>query len=355
MIKLPLDPYCHGYLADNLWHLGEREEALQAIIKALELDPNYDWAWRMLDQWAQQLGQDQLPEETVRAMLINRTGDERLWCTLAKFQAETADKLQSLNKAIKLKPRLIAAHEQTIVLLTDQKQFDDAREAVNHPCWQDEIPVSIRGHLPWISRCAGDTNRAIEEMQTLLAQEPDYYDGFRMLADWCDTEQRFDEYYQHSQAMLKLAPNSSHAFSYVGDALQKLDREDEAIPYLEQAAAREPDSTLANFTLFDIYYARKDLPAMQSLMQRMKLHIQDSEYVTAREAALAAMTDNQTLAFACLDQLCLGNNENRWLFDNCINAIKSVGWQEQLLEQLSALISQENCLPRVGAFWGRTG
>ncbi len=352
LTKIPLDPYCRGFLADALWHLGEREQALVEVTRAIEIDPEYDWAWGALERWADFLGKDDLPEQTVQTMLAIKQGDEKLWCILARLQSDPKEKLHSLDKAIKLSPRLIDAHEQKIVLLTRQGEFDDARSAANHPCWDGIPPVRIRGHLPWISREQGDIDRGINEMAKLVEQEPSYYDGLRMLADWCDSENRSEEYYTHSKAMLNLEPNSAHAFSYVGDALHSLGRDDEAIPYLQQASDREPSSTLSNFVLFDIYKERDDISSMQTLMERMRVHIQDNEYVTARDGALAAKIKNKDHAFACLQMLALGESENRWLFDTCLESIKKEGWGAEAAKHLANILGDDKCLPRVGAFWG---
>ena len=352
LTRIPLDPYCRGFLADALWHLGDRDQALIEIARAVELDPDYDWAWSSLNDWASMLDQPDLPEQTARKMITNKPGDPDLWCILARMQSDQAEKLSSLDKAIELNPRLIDAHEQKIVLLTRMEEYDKARAAVDHPSWNGTPPVTIRGHSPWISRQQGDNERSITEMLSLVEQEPTYYDGYRMLADWYDSAGQYDEYLQASQAMLNLDPTNPHAMSYVGDALHDLERDDEAIPYLQQAAERDPGSTLANFILFDILRDRDDIPAMQTLMEKMKLHIQDNEFVTSREGFLAARVMDRERAMECLQELALGDNDNRWLFDTCLGSMKSARWESEIIESLGGLLSDENCLPRVGAFWG---
>ena len=352
LTRIPLDPYCRGFLADALWHLGERDQALIEIARAIELDPEYDWAWSSLDRWADALGQPDLSEQTARKMVMNKPGDADLWCVLARMQDAPEERLSSLEKAIELNPRLVDAHEQRIVILCRMDEYDKARAAVNHPGWNGTPPNSIRGHGPWISRQEGDHDRSVAEMNTLLEHEPNYYDGFRMLADWHDNANSFEEYLAAAQKMLELEPTSPHAMSYVGDALHDLERDDEAIPYLQQAAERDPGSTLANFILFDILKERDDVPEMQALMEKMKLHILDNEFVTAREGALAARTMDKQRAFECLNELVLSDNGNRWLFDTCINSMRSARWESDLIEILGDRIEDENCIPSIGRYWG---
>src|SRR5207302_1181208 len=41
--RTPLDSLNHGCLADVLWHLEEKEAALERVQQALRLDPGYEW------------------------------------------------------------------------------------------------------------------------------------------------------------------------------------------------------------------------------------------------------------------------------------------------------------------------
>jgi len=352
LTRIPLDPYCRGFLADALWHLGEREQALVEIARAVELDPDYDWAWNALDQWADVLGKPELSEQTARKMVMNKPGDADLWCVLARMQDDPEEKLSSLEKAIELNPRLVDAHEQRIVLLTRMEEYDNARAAVNHPCWNGMPPITIRGHGPWISRQEGDHDRSIAEMEALLEQEPTYYDGMRMLADWHDSAGENNQYLVVSKQMLALEPTSPHAMSYVGDALYRLGNVDEAFSYFKQSAERDPSSTLASFGLFDILKERDDVAGMEALMARMKLHILDNDYVTAREGALAARTLDRERAIDCLRRLALGKNDNRWVFDTCLGGIKSARWESDAIECLAEVLDHDECLQRVGMYWG---
>ena len=62
-LKRHLHPDDHGFLADALWKLGEREAAIQRICRAVQLEPGYQWAWDTLRRWSEELERPQLAED----------------------------------------------------------------------------------------------------------------------------------------------------------------------------------------------------------------------------------------------------------------------------------------------------
>ena len=58
-----------------MWHLGEREPALERLLHALRLNPEYDWAWDTLRQWSSELDRPQLPLELARELTEVRGGE----------------------------------------------------------------------------------------------------------------------------------------------------------------------------------------------------------------------------------------------------------------------------------------
>ncbi len=56
----------HGCLADALWHLERKEEALAEIRLAARLESRYDWAWDRLREWSAALEQPRAPVDLAR-------------------------------------------------------------------------------------------------------------------------------------------------------------------------------------------------------------------------------------------------------------------------------------------------
>src|SRR5262249_58484195 len=81
--RAPLDPLNHGYLADALWKLGEKEAAVDRLRHAVLLEPGYDWAWNALCDWAQEMGRPEAAVACARDLSARRPGEARSWLRLA--------------------------------------------------------------------------------------------------------------------------------------------------------------------------------------------------------------------------------------------------------------------------------
>lgn len=53
--QAPLEGTMYGYLADVLWRLGEKDQAITRIKHAVTLYPAYDWGWNCLRAWSKEL------------------------------------------------------------------------------------------------------------------------------------------------------------------------------------------------------------------------------------------------------------------------------------------------------------
>ena len=47
----PFNPFIRKNLAEALYNLGEKQQAIEELLKAVELEPNYVTAYQQLGQW----------------------------------------------------------------------------------------------------------------------------------------------------------------------------------------------------------------------------------------------------------------------------------------------------------------
>lgn len=127
--RLPLDYTLYGYLADALWKTGEKQKAIEAARKAVTIEPEYDWAWRILKYWSEQENQPELAAEMARELTLQKPNDARSWTIYAqlldtgKFPYE---QIEAAEKALKLEPQNDLALSLKANALTDLRRFDDA-------------------------------------------------------------------------------------------------------------------------------------------------------------------------------------------------------------------------------------
>src|SRR5439155_14737234 len=132
--RSPLDPLCHGWLAQMLWRLGEKEAAIAHAERAVELEPGYEWAWNSLRRWTVALeGPDRdRAAAAARRLAERRPGEARSWLVLASTlagDAALAERLAAVDRALELSPRLTDAHELKAELLAGAGRVEAALAA----------------------------------------------------------------------------------------------------------------------------------------------------------------------------------------------------------------------------------
>src|SRR5262249_60600352 len=89
----PLDYLTHGWLAEILWILGEKDAALQRVQQALRLATvPYDWAWTVLSGWSSQLGKPEVAADFARALTRQRGSEAQPWLMLARVLGRPGDR-----------------------------------------------------------------------------------------------------------------------------------------------------------------------------------------------------------------------------------------------------------------------
>src|SRR5262249_42792983 len=135
----PLSAPNHFALADILWKMGRRDEALARMEHSLVLDPLGDRSWDRMCDWARDLRRPQAAIDLARRLAERRPTDARLWAALGRALALDPDRLPdalaALDRALALDPRLIDAHDRKAELLCRARRYDEARAACAPPAW----------------------------------------------------------------------------------------------------------------------------------------------------------------------------------------------------------------------------
>lgn len=209
--RAPLHVSNHGVLADLLARAGRLPEALARAQRALEIDPDYDWAWNALMRWATTHDLKDQALAVANAVVAARPhvacahiGRARV---LGARRGREAEVLAALKQALECEPRLVDAHDQYAVALSEVGRWDDALAACRPGAFGDTPPQSLRGRRAWILAARGDVAQAIEEMEVVVAENPNYLWGFLRLDDWYFGTGDHVQARRVSERALLLAPN----------------------------------------------------------------------------------------------------------------------------------------------------
>jgi tetratricopeptide (TPR) repeat protein len=349
----PLDPVNRGTLAELLWKIGRKPEALRMVQQAACSAPGYDWAWNALRHWARELKQPDLPVEAARQLTATRAGDALSWLRLGEMLAlpETLNECFAvLDKALALNPRCEAAYEQKIFLLTREHRFDEALALCNAPAWNGAPPLMLRGRAAWVEAERGNTVRAIEQMRAVLSENPDFYWGWRELADWHWRAGAMSEALEAAKTLVRLAPLNPVPLGYLAGIKLRMDDRAGAKADFRRAVELDPQYSYAGLSLFDMFMEDGQFSEAGELLEILKLHARD-EWVLAREVQLASAQKDHEKAFAVLEELCGSQQEDAWPLSAALQAASSGGWPKAVRKLLKENFPRRGSNPNLAAFW----
>lgn len=352
--RAPLDHLNHGWLAEYLWLLGEKEAALERVQQALRLAAvPYDWAWSALSSWSQQLGKPQVAADFARELTRKRGSEARSWLMLARvlFRPEDLDeRLAALDRALALNPYLVEAYDLRAESLAVARRFDEAASACHAAVWQGQPPLMLRGRAAWIEAWRGNVTGAIERMRALVSEDPAYWWGWNQLGEWYRQQGTPAQYQEAADAMVRLAPYDAVSLGFQGDARLRSGDRVGAKAALRQAITYAPDYAFGGFTLFDAQLADRELEEAARTLEHLQKHT-GGDFVTARAVQLAVARHDAPQAEGLLAQLCLSVGAAGWPLDTAVNAFVQAGWSGATEDIIDKALGAPNVAPYVGTLW----
>lgn len=271
----PADPINHGYVADALWKLGEKEAAIERLERAILLDPDHEWAWGRLQEWAEEAGRPDLPETMARHLTERRSGDATAWTVLATMLAgdKPAEALEALDRALLLDPRSFPAHDLRVEILSGLGRYEEALDACRPAVWGDRPPVPLQGRRAWVEAARGRIDKAIGLMEEILKFDESYVWGWSTLAEWYDARGDVDGLFRCAEQMVKLQPNSVTALALLGHALDGKKDHKGARAALTRAVLLAPDYPYGVYHLLQLLFSEGDLIEVERVLNRSMPHM----------------------------------------------------------------------------------
>ncbi len=351
--RAPLDAVNHGGLAELLWHLGEREAALERVQHALRLNPGYEWAWNVLRDWAHQLNKPEAAEAVARDLAKRRPGEARSWLMLARTlqkPEELDERLAALDRVLALNPRLADAHDLRAELLALAGRLDEARAACNDPVWQGQPPLTLRGRAAWVEARAGRIAEAAERMRALLETAPDYWWGWEQLAIWSRDRGDNADYLRAAEALVRLAPQDVIGFGYLGEARLRSGDRAGAYEAYRRAVQLAPGYLFGAMSLFDMQLQDGDHEGAAATLAGLRPHA-DNEGTRLAAVRLAIKRNDREAARQALKELFTLPGVPAWTVDAALRALAEAGWHGLADEALAQAVDAPDLTPAVADAW----
>lgn len=347
----PLDPAHHGHLAEVLWELGGKREALAHVERALALDPGYEWAWHALLTWGSDAGEPRRATETARSLVQRRPGDARAWLALARCledDKDVAERHAALERCLKLEPRNQNAHDLKACVHAGMQQWDAALAACQPPVYGITPPLELRARAAWVRQARGELAEALAGMREVLREAPRYQWGQLQLVKWLHQGDDHAAFLQAASRLAEIDASNPVAHGYLGDARQRSGDRVGARAAFEAALVLDPGYLFAGAWLFDLHFEDSNRPGARQALEAMQRHPTDP-LTLSREVRLATLEMNRTLALDAFDRLLAAHNLERDTLGEAIEALDTAALARQANERLDRAAAAPQVQPAIAA------
>lgn len=315
------------------WVHEQREDdglAFDLARRSLLLDPRPNWVWalaRRVCERREDLGAfDALIAEVVQS----RPGDADAWAVQASRSRDDALALEAAARALALSPRHLAVWHARFERLLRLGRLTEIDEALGNLPWPAPAPLSLR---EWSARVAWARDRKAEALALIgaLRQEaPRDEDLCLRQADWLDAEDDHPAYLQAAQQLVGIAPLEARSHAYLGHALVKSQRGQEALVPLQQALQLSPGYAFAARQLVEAARQAQAYALAEPALQMLWPH-HPTVGTACDGIEMAARAGRQDWARAWLERLFTLQD---FEVDRCRAAMAAwheAGWGEALL------------------------
>jgi predicted Zn-dependent protease len=348
----PRDAQLHACHANLLWLQRRTEAAFAQVERALRFAPAYDWAWDLLNEWSEQSGQPQRTATFAQALAQERSGELRVWLTLARVLTQPearAQRLAAVERALQLDRRFTEAWDMKAEVLAFAEDFDTAIRACDEGlavCATDSH--ILRGRRAWIEAQRNRLTEAVRIMREVLADNAGYIWGWYQLVAWLLHSDQQAEAAAALEQMQKLRPHDAWVHRQL--AQLKLKQEDRAgaIQAFAATLKSSPTDVVAAHNLLGLQLEDADLQGAAATLQLMQTHQPGAATLTA-EIQLRLKQKDVRGALGVLEELCASPDPNSWPVSAAADAFREAGEYSKPLKILKRAACSASANPEVGA------
>lgn len=339
--RLPLDSFLHGFLADIRWKLGRRDEAIESAKRAIAIEPGYDWAWRVVGTWGEELGRPDLAIELARDLTERKPNDVNAWVQLSRVLDKNhlaSEQIAAADRALELVPKDSRALALKADALARMRRYDEAVEICRTRLADGRRPENLRFVEARIELERGNTEAAIRKLESLGREAPDYYPAFEYLAMlYSQFENAAPDYLRAAREMTRLAPQDPTTFGYYGEACLKAGKRQEAREALAQAFRLAPDYTFAGATLFGLLLEDNDTDGALAIVKTLETFKPD-QICRRLRVGLAAHLRDLEASRAAWSELCHDPEAEFVQLEEAMKQLATAGFDgdEQIIRTLKA-------------------
>jgi tetratricopeptide (TPR) repeat protein len=346
------DAQLHAVYAHLLWRQRDKAGAFGAMERALRLAPDYDWAWGLLIDWANDGGEPERAANLCRGLTRERPGERRVWLMLARVlhgPASFEERMAAIQKALELDPHSTEAWDLKAESLAGVERFDEAIQACEQGAAACTVDVFLlQGRRAWLEARRRHLPEAVRLMQQVLAENANYAWGWNQLVHWLLEQKQNTEAASALEQMVRLRPRDPWVHRQLGFLRLKQEDRVGAQQAFATALRLAPTDSSAAHNIFDLQLQANDLEGAAATLRVMETH-QPGTRTLASQIFLSQRTNDTSSAFRSFETLCASPDPDAWPIDVVTDAFKRAGKSVQALKILKRALKQPACNPQVGA------
>jgi cellulose synthase operon protein C len=283
----PTEASPHGFIADLYLMQDRQQDAVDALQKAIEFDPEYTWGWNKLfsitsnaDAQAKLLGQ-------LKAAMLAWPENTVLLDLFVTHAPTPEDAVVYLEEFLQRHPHDVDVVIRTIQTYAKMHQHEKALSFTAESYWDNKVPLAIKAAKARILAETGYLSRAIELIDSVAKENPNFYEAWRLLVIWqtrMGNAKAVEEAVDHCVAIY---PHDANVLCFCAEYLQRIDAGNVRImKYLQQAFELDPSDQYNALTLIDFALEQKEYARADTALERLQKYHR-SIYIDFRALQLA--------------------------------------------------------------------
>jgi cellulose synthase operon protein C len=349
----PLAPTILGQWAELIWNSGAREEAIQQLQKAVDIDPEYDWGWATLSRWSMAVLQKDLAYQSCLKRAQHLQRDAPAWVRVAQLacgEGQTNEQLQAAYRAQESDPRNTIANEYVAIALSRQGRYDEALKACQPAIYSNRIPATLRGRTAYIQFQLGHIEQALETITAVLESEPYYYRGWEFFTDWKLQEKDLEGALSGAERLIRLNPTSPDGYNVRARIYAQTGRKEEAKIEYQRILALSPGFIPAAWRLFLAQLEDQQLSQAKRTIELLQPHASTAVIVPAK-ILLATRSQKPEEAFTLLAEAAVLPELDLNALKAAMEAMDKASWRDKLNKRLEYFLKDPALNPLIAAMW----
>lgn len=350
----PRSQALHEIRADLEWNTGNHQAAIEALERAILIDPASAAGWSQLHQWGAVVNQPDLAQRRARELATQRPWNAELWCALAEVLLSAHEfeaALRATDEALQRAPNSASARNWKAIILTRLRRRDDALSACSTDGLRGRAMAGIMSRAAWVVAQFGELDDAIARIERVVAEHPDHSWAWQLLIDWRLEKRELEGACAAARKLVELTPLDASAHGYLASVLLEVGDENGAVESLTRALNLKLDYLYAAETLIQIQVKRKKFKRARQTLELVALTT-PFDFRLSWAVRIAAQSKDDDEAWRNIESLVAAPTANPGYLELARAAV--TGRDRTAAQQLFALALKGGAHAEVGALWIRS-